>query len=91
MRCACCQVLGHLNQKRAISTRREDFYLQADAFAVLSEMDFVGIDGERAGQPVLLVEVSTHVGRAGGWVRVGRWLPAATHRASSNAPSGGWP
>jgi hypothetical protein len=40
------QVLGHLNQKRPISTRREEFYLQADAFAVLSEMDFVGIDGE---------------------------------------------
>lgn len=39
------QVLGHLNQKRPISTRREEFYLQADAFAVLSEMDFVGIDG----------------------------------------------
>lgn len=41
------QVLGHLNQKRAANTRREDFYLQADAFAVLSEMDFVGIDGEQ--------------------------------------------
>lgn len=41
------QVLGHLNQKRAANTRREEFYLQADAFAVLSEMDFVGIDGEQ--------------------------------------------
>jgi hypothetical protein len=41
------QVLGHLNQKRAAgASRREEFYLQADAFAVLSEMDFVGIDGE---------------------------------------------
>jgi hypothetical protein len=42
-------VLGHLNQKRAAgASRREEFYLQADAFAVLSEMDFVGVDGERA-------------------------------------------
>ncbi|WIA10127.1 hypothetical protein OEZ85_010334 [Tetradesmus obliquus] len=40
------KVLGHLNQKRAAgASRREEFYLQADAFAVLSEMDFVGIDG----------------------------------------------
>jgi hypothetical protein len=43
-------VLGHLNQKRAAgASRREEFYLQADAFAVLSEMDFVGIDGEAPG------------------------------------------
>eukprot|EP00879_Flechtneria_rotunda_P021993 GHRR01023194.1.p1 GENE.GHRR01023194.1~~GHRR01023194.1.p1 ORF type:complete len:529 (+),score=198.17 GHRR01023194.1:416-2002(+) len=42
---AIAKVLAHLNQKRPINTRREEFYLQAEAFAVLSEMGFVTIDG----------------------------------------------
>eukprot|EP00878_Enallax_costatus_P013830 GHUV01014465.1.p1 GENE.GHUV01014465.1~~GHUV01014465.1.p1 ORF type:complete len:654 (+),score=215.89 GHUV01014465.1:417-2378(+) len=39
------KVLTHLNQKRAVTTDRKEFYLQAEAFAVLCAMDFVAVDG----------------------------------------------
>lgn len=40
------QVLGFLNQKRPADVDRDSVYLQADAFAVLVQMDFVAADGE---------------------------------------------
>lgn len=40
------QVLGFLNQKRPSDIDRDSVYLQADAFAVLVQMDFVAADGE---------------------------------------------
>jgi hypothetical protein len=41
------QVLGHLNLKRApTGVKREEFYMQAEAFSVLAELDFVTLDGE---------------------------------------------
>jgi hypothetical protein len=43
------QVLGFLNQKRPVDVDRESVYLQADAFAVLVQMDFVAADGEHRG------------------------------------------
>jgi hypothetical protein len=42
------QVLGFLNQKRPANVEREAVFLQADAFAVLVQMDFVAADGEHA-------------------------------------------
>jgi len=43
------QVLGFLNQKRPVDVDRESVYLQADAFAVLVQMDFVAADGRVLG------------------------------------------
>eukprot|EP00877_Chromochloris_zofingiensis_P012503 jgi/Chrzof1/7506/Cz02g26090.t1 len=39
------KVLAHLTRKRSVEIGREVFLLQAEAFAVLVEIDFVGIDG----------------------------------------------
>jgi hypothetical protein len=44
--CIALQVLGFLNQKRPVDVEREAVFLQADAFAVLVQMDFVAADGE---------------------------------------------
>jgi hypothetical protein len=43
---AVLQVLGFLNQKRPVDIDRDSVYLQADAFAILVQMDFVAADGE---------------------------------------------
>jgi hypothetical protein len=40
------QVLGFLNQKRPGDNDQQGVMLQADAFAVLVQMDFVAADGE---------------------------------------------
>ena len=40
------QVLSHLTKKRPANCAREEFYLQAEAFAVLVDMAMVQMDGE---------------------------------------------
>lgn len=54
--CVCLQVLGFLNQKRPGDNDQQGVMLQADAFAVLVQMDFVAADGKSAqaacGMPV---------------------------------------